>query len=301
MAAKARLVAYPGWHTGSGLEEFYGTNTSWNARRMRQAYESSMVPFVIEWLSGTKLYIYPDDESCRVIYFTGLYEPNEFLFLSKMIRPGMTFIDAGANMGLYSLFAASITGTHGQVISLEPSSREFERLVANCRLNTQLSIRPLKVALSDRPGTAELLVAENDHAGHNTLGSFAYQGIKVKQTETVPINSLDKIIESLAVTSVDIIKMDIEGSELFALRGSASILERFKPILLIELFDMALTKQGCDAKMVAQFLDGLGYELFEFGGADQLVPLSVSSALSRNVVGLHRSAVATLGRRIQFG
>jgi FkbM family methyltransferase len=212
----------------------------------------------------------------------------------------MTFIDAGSNMGLYSLFAASITGPNGQVLALEPSSREFDRLVTNCRLNPKLTVKPLNVALSDRHGTAELLVADDNHAGHNTLGSFAYSETKLKQRETVQIDSLDRITGSQAIERVDVMKVDIEGSELFALRGSSSVLERFKPVLLFELFDMALAKQGCDSKMVAQFIQGFGYDLFEFGESGRLVPLSLNPDLSRNVVGLHRSAIDALRDRVQF-
>ncbi len=73
LAAEAKIRSYPGWTTGSGLEEFYKTDIPSKLRERKQAFETAPKPFLIPWLLDTRLYVYPTDESSRVIYLTGYY------------------------------------------------------------------------------------------------------------------------------------------------------------------------------------------------------------------------------------
>lgn len=283
---------YPGWTTGSGLEEFYKERVPWRLRIRKRAFELSHQPFLIRWLLGLRLYVYPpDDESTRVIYFTGYFEPNEFKILNKILEPGMVFLDLGANMGLYSIFASKKVGKSGLIVSIEPSRREFKRLQSNVEINQLRNISMIKAAVSRSEGEADLLVATNDHAGHNTLGNFAFEEIKLKQKERVVVKTIDGIVSKLNLPRVDVIKIDIEGSEFFALEGAKITLKHFKPILILELFNETLKHQECNVDMIFQFLTSLGYLMYgfdEYGNLSHLKKVDGSS--SQNMFAIHNSS-----------
>jgi FkbM family methyltransferase len=90
------------------------------------------------------------------MFVGGSFEPNEFAWLDTILRPGMTFVDVGANDGLYALFAAQRVGPQGKVLAIEPSQREFMRLDRNLRLNRLTNVRAFRLAASSQYGEATL-------------------------------------------------------------------------------------------------------------------------------------------------
>ena len=222
-------------------------------------------PVDVDWLDDLHLTLYPGNEICRSIFVTGRYEPNEFSWLSRVLKPGMTFVDVGANLGLYTLFAARRVSESGRVIAIEPSSREMRALRKDVELNSLKNIYPLHVAVSDRAGEVELLIASPRHAGHNTLGAFGYD-TQLANREKVSIGRLDDVLESASVRRVDVMKMDIEGAELAALKGAAVTLERDHPTMLLELSDRALNPQNASSAEVLALLANHGYEMYGFDG-----------------------------------
>lgn len=100
LAAKPVLEPFPGWQLGSEQ------SADCVARLRKEIWRLVRPPFEDEWPDGLRLTLYPGSEICASIFVTGRYEPNEFCVLSSILKPGMTFIDAGANMGLCTLFAA---------------------------------------------------------------------------------------------------------------------------------------------------------------------------------------------------
>ncbi len=256
----------PGWSLGVGGQD------KGLGLLVRQAlwrwYSLSSQPgtFSLNWYGGIRMLAYPQDEACRSLFLTGSFEPNEFRYLKQVLRPGMTFVDAGAHFGLYTLFASQMVGDGGLVLAIEPSSREFERLERNLQMNAVRNVRLRRAALSDRRSQARLIVAEMPHSGHNTLGSFAYETTRPLGEEIVATVRLDEIIREEGLSRVDVIKMDLEGSEYAALEGGYQVLERFHPILLVELFDGSLQHQGRRSSEVWNVLERCGYELHHFDG-----------------------------------
>lgn len=257
LAARPVIEAFPGWVLGSGQ------SADLAARLRKKIWRILRSPFEIEWLEGLRLTLYPGNEICRSIFVTGRYEPNEFSWLDRVLKPGMTFLDVGANLGLYTIFAARRVAETGRVIAIEPSSREMERLRKHVEQNLLSNVSLLPVALSDCSAEAVLLVAAASHAGHNTLGSFGYN-TQLEHREKVRAVRLDDLMESAKLERVDVIKMDIEGAELAALRGGALTLAKYRPILLMELSDRALNHQKASSTEVLSLLADYGYDVFLF-------------------------------------
>ena len=253
------LRPYPGWRLGAGERRSGRFLTGLR----RQLWYGVSVPVLTAWLDGLSVYAYPGNETSRAIFVTGNYEPNEFFMLAQVLRPGMTFVDVGANMGLYTLFAAQRVGEHGRVLAIEPSTRECGRLLKNVAANSLSNVRLLWNAVSDSRSDTDLLIAEDKWSGHNTLGAFAYD-TPLATKETVRTERLDDIVLREGLSRVDIVKLDVEGAELLALKGAVGILERFRPLLLLELADRALCHQGCSSAQIWDFCRIIGYQIYAF-------------------------------------
>jgi FkbM family methyltransferase len=268
LSAKPVVELFPGWVLGSGQRADAASQVR------RELWPLLRQPFAVSWLESSKLFLYPGNETSRSVFVTGRYEPNEFCLLQRILKPGMTFIDAGANMGLYSIFAARRVGPRGKVLALEPSAREFEILQKNVKLNSLTNVLTIRKALFDRASQVELSVAPLGKSGHNTLGAFGYD-TPLDHSERVQSERLDDLIHGEGLARVDVIKMDIEGAETAALRGAEETLRQFKPVLLIELSDRSLQHQGTSSRELLGLLEKQGYRVFSFDPATGMpVPLT---------------------------
>lgn len=155
----------------------------------------------------------------------GLYEPNITKYIKKNLRPGSTFVDIGANSGYYSLLASSLVGADGIVISFEPYPDTFNRLLHNVKFNGIDNVRLYNMALSSYDGKAKLYVSRASD-GLNSLKSIPL----VEGAIDVEIKRFDTICGS---ESVDMIKIDAEGSECDIIDGAQSSLIKNPRIQII--------------------------------------------------------------------
>jgi FkbM family methyltransferase len=240
-------------------------------------------PLVVEWYDGLHVQLYLSNDASKQLYVAGCIEPNEFVFLDGVLSPGQVFVDAGANDGLFSLFAARRVGPTGQVWAFEPSRRELERLQRNAGLNHLGNVRTFPVALSDENGSALLRVAEDEHAGQNTLGQFAYDTGLLRQ-DRVALQRLDDLAGAEGLSRLDVMKIDVEGAELAVLRGAEKLIRKFHPVLLVEANDAALRHQGSSSQVLADYLRSCGYTVYAFRPATGKLAKAERGEFSDNLV-----------------
>ena len=265
LAPRPALRAFPGWTFG---REYFVEHRWWATRRgvlWRHALREKLeVPLVLPWHAGTRVETTLGNDESFCVYVAGSFEPNEFAFLDGCLRRRMTFIDVGANDGLYTVFAAARVGRRGRVVAFEPSSRERRTLERNVRRNHLKNVTILPVALADQAGEATLQIAPALHGGHNTLGGFAHRGVDAIDAEQVPLETLDAVAERLGIAKVDAIKIDVEGAEVKVLDGARHVLSTSRPLLLIEANDEALRKQATSNEQLLTRLRALDYEIYVF-------------------------------------
>jgi FkbM family methyltransferase len=133
-------------------------------------------------------------------------------------------------------------------------------------LNSLTNVITIRKAVSDRASEVELSVAPLGKSGHNTLGAFGYD-TPLDHRERVQAERLDDVVYSEGLARVDVIKMDIEGAEMAALRGAVEALRQFKPVLLLELSDRSLQHQGTSSGEMLGWLEQQGYRMFCFDPA----------------------------------
>jgi FkbM family methyltransferase len=244
------------------------------------------VPIPMRWGSlRFQLHIGSDLGWC--LFVGGAFEPNSLALLMRTLAPGMTFVDAGANEGLYTLIASQRVGPSGTVIAIEPSSRELERLQSNLRTNQIDNVTVVPRALGADISRKELHVADDRHSGLNTLGKFAGTGAMETRTEMVEVLPLDNVLKERGVRDPDVVKLDIEGAEYSALLGAKAALATY-PLLLIELNNLALGDQGASAQQVVSFLKRRGYMILTFNESTGTPePTQTGSSSSSNIVAVH--------------
>lgn len=151
--------------------------------------------------------------------------------LDAIVRPRMTVVDVGANVGLYALKAARLVGPKGRVIALEPGAEAFEQLRRNLRLNAFGWVEALKQAASDRDGEAVLhhVPLGDDPQAYSLV---AHAGAEAG--EQVTTQRLDTLARMLGLSRLDVLKIDVEGGEPLVLAGASDVLARLRPVVLFE-------------------------------------------------------------------
>lgn len=286
IAPRPSLSVFPGWTFG---REFF-IEHRWMATRRgvlwRHALRNKLdVRLILPWHARTKVEVSLGTDESFCVYVAGSFEPNEFAFLDRTLGRRMTFVDVGANDGLYTLFAAGRVGRRGRVLAFEPSSRERRVLDRNIALNRLRNVVVVPSALADEAGQATLQIAPTLHGGHNTLGGFAYKGVDAVATEQVQVETLDSVVARLGIAKVDVVKIDVEGAELKVLEGAREVLRRSRPLLLIEANDDALRNQGASTAQLLALLRSLGYAIYVFSEAKGLEePWLEGAPLSANII-----------------
>lgn len=265
-----KLVPVEGWdrYSGDSARTIKGWCRWWKYLRMKQ-------PVVMNWIEGLKLRVYPGNEVFRALFVRGVYDPNLIVTVNTLLHKGGTFIDVGANMGYFSLLASKVVGEDGRILAIEPSSRDFTRLVDNVNINRLENITPCRIAISDKKGMTKLSVACEERSSLNTLGtSFGFKGIEKVAVEDVNTDTIDAIVEKEGIKSVDVLKIDIEGSEMVALRGAKNTIEKFRPVILLGTNEGALSACGVEIKDLKALLKELRYKSYvlEFSPKFVLVP-----------------------------
>lgn len=288
LATPAALGPVPDWRMDAFLESAdlapFVRYAIWLAFCRRDEAE----PVVLPWLGGTRIGLNFRNDLGRAIFVGGDFEPNEFALLDRVLQPGMTVLDGGANEGAYTLFFGARVGGEGRVIAVEPSPRELARLRANVALNAMDQVTVVEAALAEQTGELELRVADAGHAGQNTLGSFMYDGVGNAGSVRVPTVTIDELARSHALRGLDVVKLDLEGAELRALTGARETLRRWRPLLLLEAAPAALALQGGSFEQVLSLLDELGYRTLSFDPASGQVSAVPATAGSNNLAAVHR-------------
>ena len=218
-------------------------------------------------VDGSWVTCYLDEHIQRHIYFFGAYEPIEAYLFQALLQPGMTVFDLGANIGQYSLLAARAVGPVGQVHAFEPVPTNFTNLANHIHengFNGQVSLN--QAAAWSNSDTLTLYLDQQDAMDNKTDYTV---GCREEPADVVrvPAVQLDCYARQIGLTQVHVVKLDIEGAELFALQGMARLLSTHRPVLFLEVNRHNCVVAGYQPEAIADFLIGFGYRFWEIGGS----------------------------------
>lgn len=166
-------------------------------------------------------------------------------------------LDGGAHVGLWSKV---MSGKFTRVIAVEPSPDTFEALTWNLVQSRCSNVQLKNVALGEAPGSVSMKLDADQEAKANTGARFTQPG------GDIPVETID----SWKLPSLGFLKLDVEGSELVALRGATETLKRCRPIVLFECKFLWSRHYGLPKNAVAQFLESVGYRFIEQVSRDQI-------------------------------
>jgi FkbM family methyltransferase len=228
---------------------------------LKWGYKYRPEPGLVKLRSGALIQTTQVDHLQLLLYYFGTFEPECLAAMHRIIKPGDTVLDVGANIGLLTLEASLSVGSSGRVIAIEAMPEHATAVVHSARSNGMMNVEVISVAAGDRIGEAILTLPRDTNYGMFTLGDVAGD-VSFK----VPVQRIDDIVAERGVKSVAFIKMDIEGSELNALIGAEQTLRNFHPTILIELDEDHLAACKTSSHEVKSFLNRLGYREFLLDG-----------------------------------
>lgn len=230
---------------------------------------------------GLVLRCYPDSPSASlVIYCEQSPDYHEMNFMRRYLRPGDTFLDVGANIGVYSLLAASRVGAEGRVIAFEPGPQALHRLVENIQLNSLGNVEVHGCALGDQEGAVDFLSQCDTTNRMRTCADVD------KSVVSVPLRRLDDVVHVYCALG----KMDIEGAEPLALRGAGRLLnDACPPVWLLEV-NGSLHAYGFTEEGFVSWLSARGYDIALYDADRNELAFNVSQpwTLSPNVFAIAR-------------
>lgn len=212
----------------------------------------------------------------------GEFSEGEVELFRQIVRPGMTVVEAGANIGTHTVVLARLVGEAGFVHAIEPQRLVFQTLAGNVALNSLANVRCYQAAAGEQPGAITVPMLDvNRPNNFGGLGLGAHE-----QGERVPVITVD----GLKLPQCGFLKVDVEGMELAVIRGASETIRRCRPILYVEN-----DRAERSAALIAA-IRALDYKLYwhlpPFFRQDNYYGNAANSfgdILSRNMLGIHSS------------
>lgn len=224
------------------------------------------------------------------LYYFRTYEER----LTRVIRDALdvdsgSFIDVGANVGIFPIAVADVLLRRGgRALAVEPLPSNFAFLresIDTNGLGKVIDAQP--IAVGDADGTLELwqfATGAIANAAPVTWRSAAEPQPSAGERVAVPMRRLDDVVRERGITNVRFVKIDVEGAELFVLRGARELLLRDRPTLYCELHRQFMAANGITIDDVRQFAEAVDYEIRPLGPENPqafdalLVPRSAAHA-----------------------
>ncbi len=198
------------------------------------------------------------------IFLQGQFEPDTAAACARHIRPGDLVLDIGANIGAHTLQLAKAAGPSGRVFAFEPTRYAYEKLQRNLALNPDIAgrvtARQCFLAAVDGAPTAGEIYSSWPLAGGEALhAKHLGQAMTTQGAET---RSLDSILADAGDPPVALVKLDVDGFECDILAGASALLQKRRPVFVMELAPYVLAERGASLeRLLAYFLPN-GYRFY---------------------------------------
>lgn len=242
------------WPTYVGIDRIFSILTPPTPSNKHVTTKLSGFPLKLKYAPNTYMGMF--------LYYRGIYEEGIIKKLSELLKPGMVFVDIGANIGLYSVIASHLVGDIGKVIAFEPQKELENIFYENLRINNLSNVIHKPFALGKNSKTGRLYQVSRTNDGQATLktnDNDAYFG----SPEEVNVCRLSDVLEDLKIEFVHGIKIDTEGAELDVLKGFRDWFQKKPPdFLLLECIEKHLKRFGDDTASLISFLRHFGYKIY---------------------------------------
>ncbi len=187
----------------------------------------------------------------------------EEAFLEQINWSGMTVYDVGGDQGIFTLFLAQRVGPAGHVVVFEPNPRSYQRIQTNVRLNSFAHVRVLPMGLGERAEMLTFIFPKSEPARGSAAQSVRTQVAREHNAVSclIEVAALDATMARMHLPPPDLIKLDVEGMEWYALRGMRKTLAAHRPRLFIEIHGSDVDDKIANVRRVVSLLEEMGYSI----------------------------------------
>lgn len=269
--------------------------------------ESGKGPLKIRLINGVLMKVNPFEDRviARQFLILGFYELGTVRSLEGLLQPGEVYLDVGANVGEMVIPAGQAVGPTGRVIAVEPNPHTAALLRHNIALNGVNNVTVVEAAIANRNGTIQMVIPPSNLGGvramatpddlnelirvsqnmtvvslnQDNLGKPVHEPFDPAGVETVEVRCtrLDDLAAELGISRVGVIKMDVEGFELEAIRSASVLLEGADPpVVTLEYSNLVKTEGGC-REDIFRYFAGMGWSVYKLkrskGVGGELIPI----------------------------
>ena len=200
----------------------------------------------------------PSEHIQQQLFWYGHYEKELGVLIRKILKPGDVFLDIGANIGYFSLLAAKHEPT-AKIFCFEPVRSSFHKLEENIALNAAKNVKAVNAGIGERNQEREIYISGEDNTG---MSSFQRPENYSGKSEIVKVITVDEWFSSSGLARIDLIKLDVEGSELASVKGMDGTLKKFKPLLIVEINPETLSQFDLMPEDIFRHLRDLSFSGF---------------------------------------
>ena len=169
----------------------------------------------------------------KLLYLLGERYVSEANLVRSLLAPGMKVVDVGANVGYYTLMFAQVVGPAGRIIAIEPSPENLPELKLNIERNKLRNVEIVPKAVGNSRKEVGLRSGINSGVVRDDKPSYSVE---------------QDLIDNIITEPIDLLKIDVEGFEEFAVEGAQHVLSEHQPTVLLELHPLEMKQYGCDVR-----------------------------------------------------
>ncbi len=243
-----------------------------NSRYIKSVLHRLLLTIIPEKISlpwGT-LNLNTTDPVISTALLFNVYEPYATKIFLHHLRPGMTVIDVGANIGYYSVLAASVVGSTGQIYAFEPDPENFALLQQNAQTNSMPQIKPVAAALSEQTGKSTLYLSPDNKGDHRIVSELKED----RKGVVIDTWRFDEFAKHNNINNVNLIKIDVQGAENFVLKGMEQTLQgSHSLVLFLEYWPAGLAATMPRPTDLIERLWNSGFVIYEISEKDEALIL----------------------------
>lgn len=261
-----RQVTFEIYLKGTFFDDFatqQALNKAWE--EIKQNYQRYYVYFP---LPGIMVYLDDVPDSIKSILKTNApWEGNTAILIKNFTKEGTVVVDIGAHIGLHTITMSRKAGPNGLVITFEPQRKLYLEQLQNLKFNNCKNVVSICKAVGEKKQKMQLTQIDQTNEGGTAIGEGG------EWVEMIPLDSLN-------LSNVSLIKIDVENYEFFALAGAKETILRNKPTIMIEINGSNINPNPEEEKKnydrIADLIQSLGYEMHLVHNKDYIaVPVGV--------------------------
>jgi FkbM family methyltransferase len=238
------------------LEGFSDFINKRSRRDMSELLQEDTPKSLFKTRENIKLWLGGNSEIDKTIITYGLWEQKTTQLVKQLIHETDVVIDVGANIGYFTTLFAKLVGPEGKVYAFEPTHNYYNHLLENVSINDFKNIEIIKKGLSNLCQDIEISIDESSATIHQPLTNY------VQSREVISLITLDEFILNKGISKINFIKIDVDGHEPFVLEGALKSIQKYKPIIILEISHLHYLEAGITAWDFYNKLKKWGFYIF---------------------------------------